>query len=92
MGRLASVDRYMRDFGKLGGAHFYHPPTNTFGTSGHVKCHPESLYGHNLTKYDVTARLQGVVWLEDYQLLVGTTYFDEENGLLHVTKEVYVGQ
>ena len=29
---------YMRKaFGKIGGARFYHPPINTFGTTGHVK-------------------------------------------------------
>ena len=30
--------------------------------------------------------------LEDYQLLVGTNHFDDEDGLLYVTKEVYVGK
>ena len=28
-----------KEFGKIEGARFYHPPTNTFGTSGHVKSH-----------------------------------------------------
>ena len=57
-----------------------------------MKWHPESLYDPNLTKYDVTARLQEVGRLEDYQFMVGTTHFDEEGGLLYVTKEVYVEQ
>ena len=84
---------YMRkDFGKIGGARFYHPPTNKFGTSGHVKWYPESLYDPNLSKYDVTARIQGEGRLEDYQFLVGTTHFDDEDGLLYVSKEVYVGK
>ena len=43
-----------KEFGKIGEARFYYPPTNTFGTSGHVKWHPESLYDPNLSKYDVT--------------------------------------
>ena len=81
-----------KEFGKVGGARFYHHPTSTVGTSGHVKWHPESVYDSNLTQYDVTARLQGVGRLKDYQFLVGTTPFDDEDGLLYVTKEVYVGQ
>ena len=81
-----------KEFGKIGGARFYHPPANTFDTSGHVKWHPESLYDPNLTKYDVMAGLQGIGRLEDYQFLVGTTHFDDGNNLLYVTKEVYVGK
>ena len=50
-----------KEFGKIDGARFYQPPTNTFGTSDHVKWHPDSLYDPNLTKYDVMARLQGKV-------------------------------
>ena len=57
-----------------------------------MKFHPESLYDPNLTKYDVTARLQRVERLEDYQFLVGTKHFDDEDKLLYVAKEVYVGQ
>ena len=52
-----------------------------------MKWHPESLYDPNLIKYDVTDRIQGVGWLEDYQFLVGTIHFDDEDGLLYVTKE-----
>ena len=81
-----------KEFGKIGGAWFYHPPTNTFGTSGHVKWHSESLYDPNLSKYDVTARIQRKGCLEDYQFLVGTKHFDDEDGLLYVTKKVYVGK
>ena len=81
-----------KEFGKVGGARFYHPPTNNFGTSGHVKWHPESLYDTNLTKDDVAARIQGVGRAEDYQFLVGTTHFDDKDNLLYVTKEVYVGK
>ena len=63
---------YMRkEFGKLGGARFYHPPTYTFSTNGRVKWYPESMYDPNLTKNDVTARLQGVGRLEDYQVSSG---------------------
>ena len=80
---------YMRkEFGKVGGTRFYHPPTNTFGTSGKVKWHPESLYDSNLTKYE----LHGLGRLEDYQFLVDTTHFDDEDDLFYITKEVYVGQ
>ena len=71
---------------------YLHVLPNKFGTSGHVKWHPESLYATNLTKYDVTARIQEVGRLEDYQFLLGATHFDGEDGLLYVTKEVYVGQ
>ena len=77
---------------RLGGARFYHPPTNNFGTSGHVDWHPESLYYPNLTKYDVAAKIQGVGQVEDYQFLVGTTHFDDDYNLLYVTKEVYLGK
>ena len=59
-----------KEFGKIGGASFYHPPTNTFGTSEHVKWHPKSLYDPNLSKFDFTARIQGEGRLEDYQFLV----------------------
>ena len=77
---------YMRkEFGKVGRARCYHPPTN-------VDRHPESLFDLNLTKYDVAARIQGVGRVEDYQFLVGTTHFDDEDNLLYVTKEVYVGK
>ena len=55
-----------------------------------MKKHLESLYDPNLTKYEVTARIQRVGRLEDNQFLVGTTHFD--GGLLYVTKKVYVGQ
>ena len=71
---------------------FLSPPTNTFGTSGDVKWHQESLYDPNLTKYDVTARLQRIGRLEDYHFFGGSTHVDEEDGLLYVTKEVYVGK
>ena len=75
---------YMRkEFGNVVGARFYHPPTNTFGTSGHLKWHPESLYDPNLTEYDVTAGLYGIGRLEDYQFLVVTTHYDAEDNLLH---------
>ena len=74
---------YMRkEFGKIGIARFYHPPTNSFGTSNIVKRHPASLYDPNLSKYDVTARLQGVGRLEDYQFFVGSIQFDGEDSLL----------
>ena len=46
----------------------------------------------NPTECDVTARPQGVGWLEDCQFLVVTTHFDDEDGLLYVTKEAYIGQ
>ena len=61
-----------KELGKIGGARFYHPPSNNFGASGHVKWHPESLYDPNLSKYDIPARIQGVGRLEDYQFLVDT--------------------
>ena len=80
-----------KELGKVVGARFFHSPTNTFGISGHVDWHPESLYDPDLTKYDVAARIQGVGRVEDYQFLVGTTHFDDEDNLLYVTKEVYVG-
>ena len=84
---------YMRkEFSKIGGARLCHTPTNTFGTSGHVKWHLECLYDPNLPKYDVSARIQGIGRLEDYQFLVGTTRFDDEDGLKCVTKKVYVGK
>ena len=66
--------------------------SNTFSTSGHVKWRPESLYDPNLTMDDVTARLQGVGQLEDYQILVGTTHIDGEDSLIYAKKEVSVGQ
>ena len=47
-----------KEFGKIRGARFYHP-NNTFGISGHVKWHPESLFDPNLSKYDVSVRIQG---------------------------------
>ena len=54
------IESYVYEEGVLRGrgARFYHPHTNTFGTSGHVKYHPESLYDLNLSKYDATARTQ----------------------------------
>ena len=38
------------------------------------------------------ARIQGVGPLEDYQFLEGTTHFDDEENLIYVTKEVYMGK
>ena len=81
-----------KEFGKIGGARYYHPPTNTFGTSEHVKWHPESLCDPNLPDNNITARIQGGGRLECYQFLVGTKHFNDEDGLLHVTKKVYVGK
>lgn len=75
---------------KIGGAIFYHSPTNSYGTSGHVKWHPELLNDPNLYNDDVSARIQVVGPLEGNQFLEGTKHFDEEDGLLFVTKEVYV--
>ena len=57
-----------------------------------MKWHPDSLYDADLKWYDVTARLQWVGRMEDFQFQVGTTHFDDEDSLLNVTKEVYVGQ
>ena len=54
--RLEQIMYMRKEFGKIWGIRFYHPPTNIFGTRSHVKWHPESLYDPNLTKYDVTAR------------------------------------
>ena len=48
-----------KEFGRIEGARFYHPPTNTFGTSGHVKWHSESLHDPNLSKNDIAASIQG---------------------------------
>ena len=74
---------YMRnEVGRKGRARFYLPPINTFGTSGHVKWYPESLYDPNISKYGATARIQGAGRVEDYHFLVGTTHFDDEDGLL----------
>ena len=73
------------------GARFYHPHTNTFGTSGHVKYHPESLYDLNLSKYDATARTQEAGCVENHQCLVDKTHFNDEDKLYYVTKKVYVG-
>ena len=38
---------------------FYRPPTNSYGTSGHVKLYPGMWYDLNLTKYDISAQLMG---------------------------------
>ena len=71
------------------GARLYHPPTNSCGTSGHVKWYPGMWYDPKLTKYDISAQLMGKGCIEDFQYLMGTTHFDDEDGLLYVTQKVY---
>ena len=79
-----------KEFDKVGRAWFYHRLISTYGTSGHCKWHPESLYDPNLSNYDVTARIQGAGCVKDYQFLVGATHSDNQDGLLYVTGKVYV--
>ena len=55
-----------KESSKIMGARFYLLPINTFGTSGHVKWYPESLYDPNFSKYDVTMRILGAGRVEDY--------------------------
>ena len=81
-----------KDFKTIGGARFYHPSTISFGTSGHVKWYPGMWYDSKFPKYDISAQLMGEGCVEDYQYLVGTTHFDEEDGLLYVTQTVYEGR
>ena len=50
----------------IGGARVHHPPTNTFGSSGDVKWHPESQHHSNISMYDITARIQGMGFVEGY--------------------------
>ena len=49
-------------------------------------------YAPKLTKYDSSAQLMGEGSVEDYQYLVGTTHFHDEDTLLYVTQKVYVGR
>ena len=58
------------------------PLTITFDTSGHVKCHPESLHGPNRSKYVVMVEDPGSGCVENYHFLVQTTHFDDEDSLL----------
>ena len=90
--RLQQVMRMRKDFKTIGRARFYHPPTISFGTSGHVKWDPGMWYDSILMKYDISAQLMGEGCAEDYHKLVGTTHFDEEDGLLYVTQTVYEGK
>ena len=55
--RSQQVMSMRKDFKTIGGARFYHPPTNSFGTSGHVKWFPGMWYDLKLTKFDMTAQL-----------------------------------
>ena len=80
-----------KEFKTIGGARFYHPPTKSYGTSGHVKWYPGLWYDPKLTKFDISAQLMGEGTVEDYQYPVGTTHFDDEDGLLYVTQKVYEG-
>ena len=87
--RSEQVMYVKKPFGKIGGACLYHPPPNTFGTSGHIKRYQESLLGHNSSMYpgeDPGSRMS-----EKYQFLVSTTHLEDEVGLLCVRKKVYVG-
>ena len=86
--RSEQVMHMRKEFGNIGGARFYHPLTDTLATSGQVKWHPESLHDPNLSKNDITVRIQGEGPSEDYQFLVSTKHFDDEDGLLYVTKKV----
>ena len=49
-------------------------------------------YDSNFPKYDIAAQLMGEGCVEDNQYLVGTTHFDEEDGLLYDTQTVYEGR
>ena len=79
-----------KEFKKIEGAR-YHPPTKSYGTSGHVKWYPGLWYDPKLTKFDISAQLMGEGTVEDYQCPVGTTHFDDEDGLLYVTQKAYKG-
>ena len=57
-----------------------------------MKRRTESLYDPYLSKYDVTARIHWAGRVKDYQFLVGTTHFDDKDGLFYVTKTIYVGK
>ena len=61
-----------------------------FGTSGRVEWHTESQFDPNLSRPDVTVRIQGAGWLEGYQFLIDMTHLDTEDGLSFVTRKVYV--
>ena len=46
--RSQQVMRMRKDFKTIGGARFYHPPTNSYGTNGHVKWYPGMWYDKHL--------------------------------------------
>ena len=80
-----------RDFNARKGARFYHPPSGYFDTRGHAKWDPESLYHSKLTQSSRIASVVGEGSVEDFEYLVGTTLFDDEDGLLYVTTKVFEG-
>ena len=53
------------DFKTIGGARFYCPPTNSYGTSGHFKWYPIIWYDSKVIKYDISAQLMGEGCAED---------------------------
>ena len=60
------------------------------GTSGHAKWYMGMWYDPKLTKYDISAQLMGEGCVEDYQYLIGTAHFADEDELLYITQKVYV--
>ena len=77
-----------KDFKTIGGARFYPP---TLIRTGHavMSC---GTHDPKLIKYDIMAQLMEEGCVEDYQYLVGTTPFKDEDRLLYVIQKVYVGR
>ena len=86
--RSQQVMWMIKDFKTIGGVRFSHPPTYSYETSIHVKWYPGMQYDSKLTKYDISVQLMGEGCFEDYRYLVGTTHFDDEDGLLYITQLV----
>ena len=55
-----------KDLKTIGGARFYHPPTNSYRASGHVKWYPGMWYDPKLTRYDIASQLMEEGSVEDY--------------------------
>ena len=80
-----------KDFKTTEGAKFYHSPINSYWTSGHVKWYPGKWYDPKSTRYDISAKLLGEGSVEDYQYLVGTTHFDDNDGCCMLLKKIMSG-
>ena len=80
-----------KDFNTRKGARFYHPPSVYLGTSGHTKWDPDSLYDPKLTQSTKIASAVRDGTVENFEYLVGTTHYDDEDGLLYLPTQIFDG-